>query len=478
MSLRYQDSCLADRFPDVLGDLPARLPALARRHRVPGAQLAIHHDGATTAGEAGELEFRTGRRVTRDAAFPIGSVTKCFTATVAMILVADGDVEPDEPIGDYLPDLGDLGKILSLRQLLSHTGGLPDSSGVEDPSITTLRRYVAEHVGRHDLVQPPGAGFSYSNPGYVLAGWLIEMVTGMPWSEAVESILLRPLGIEPAFVNLPGTTPSRRPFATGHSVNIPAGRTRPVRQSGSPGEAPAGALAVSAADLVRLGLIHLQPGGSRLLPAAWAGEMRQPVPGADSTGLADGWGLGLAVYRHEYADWAGHDGNADGTCCYLRINPAEGWVIALTTNASTGAGLWQDLLSELAQAGVPIDPTGEPSSGHQLIVPPAGCAGTAPLSGCAGTYVNGDVEYTVGTGSKGAVHVSLDGENPVPLTLHDDLTFSLPHPDTGRRMFGGRFVREPATGQIYGIQVGGRLARKQVFLRMTASADERYAPTG
>jgi CubicO group peptidase (beta-lactamase class C family) len=469
MSTQYQDYCLADRSPDVLGDLPARLSALARRHRVPGAQLAIHHDGVTIAGEAGELEFRTGRRVTRDAVFPIGSVTKCFTATVAMMLVADGDVKLDEPIGEYVPGLGDLGGMLSLRHLLSHTGGLPDSSGLEDASTTTLRRYVAEHVCRQNLVLPPGAGFSYSNPGYVLAGWLIETVTGMPWSEAVESILLRPLDIEPAFVNLPGTTPSRRPFATGHSVNIPAGRTRPVRQSGSPAEAPAGALALSAADLVRLGLIHLRPGASQLLPAAWAGEMRQPVPGADPTGLADGWGLGLAVYRQESADWAGHDGNADGTCCYLRINPADGWAVALTTNASTGVGLWPDLLAELAQAGVPIDPVDEPLPGRRLFVPPAGCVGT---------YVNGDVEYTVGTGSNGSVHVSLDGENPVPLTLHDDLTFSLPHPDSGRRMFGGRFVREPATGKVYGIQVGGRLARKQVFLRMTPSADERYAPTG
>jgi CubicO group peptidase (beta-lactamase class C family) len=469
MSTQYQDYCLADRFLDVSDDLPARLSALARRHRVPGAQLAIHHDGVTTACEAGELEFRTARRVTGDAAFPIGSVTKCFTATVAMILVADGDVEPDEPVGDYVPDLGDLGGMLSLRQLLSHTSGLPDSSGVEHPSTTTLRRYVAEHVGRHNLVLPPGAGFSYSNPGYVLAGWLIETVTGMPWSEAVESILLRPLGIEPAFVNLPGTRPSRRPFATGHSVNIPAGRTRPVQQSGSPGEAPAGALALSAADLVRLGLIHLRPGVPQLLPAAFASEMRQPVPGADPTGLADGWGLGLAVYRQDRADWAGHDGNADGTCCYLRINPAEGWVVALTTNSNTGVGLWQDLLAELAQADVPIDPACEPPPGRRLIVAPPGCAGT---------YVNGDVEYTVRIGSHGSIHVSLDGENPVPLTLHDDLTFSLPHPDTGRRMFGGRFVREPATGKVYGIQVGGRLARKQVFLRMTPSADERYAPTG
>ena len=88
--------------------LPA-LSLLARKHRVPGAQLAVHHEGQTAAGEVGDLEFGTGRRVTRDAAFPVGSITKCFTATVAMILVADGDVDPGLPIGDYVPGLGQLG---------------------------------------------------------------------------------------------------------------------------------------------------------------------------------------------------------------------------------------------------------------------------------------------------------------------------------------------------------------------------------
>jgi CubicO group peptidase (beta-lactamase class C family) len=446
--------------------------ALARRHRVPGAQLAIHHGGATTLIEVGELESGSGRHVTREAVFPIGSITKCFTATVAMILVADGDVELDGPIGEYLPDLpelGDLGAAISLRHLLSHTSGLCDSSGTGEASGATPRGYVAHHVSRRTLVQPPGAGFSYSNPGYVLTGRIIETVTGMSWPEAIDSILLRPLGIEPVFVNLPGTGPSRRPLATGHSVNIPAGRTRPVRQSGEPAEAPAGALALSAADLVRLGRIHVGPGVPELLSAADAAQMRQPVPGADPVGLAGGWGLGLALYPQLNGDWAGHDGNADGTCCYLRMNPAEGWVLALTTNASTGVGLWQDVLAELARDGVPIDPIGEPLPGGRPIVPPPGCAGR---------YVNGDVEYTVGAGANGSVHVSLDGDRPVPLTLHGDLTFSLPHPDSGRRVFGGQFVREPATGKIYGLQVGGRLARKQVFARMWASAEQRYAPTG
>jgi CubicO group peptidase (beta-lactamase class C family) len=428
------------------------LSELAHEHRVPGAQLAIHHDGTTTASEVGELEFRSGRRVSRDAAFPIGSITKCFTATVAMILVADGDIDLNTPVGDYLPELGDLGAALNLRQLLSHTSGLADISGMDEPSALTLRRYVVDHARSKEPVLPPGTGFSYSNPGYALVGWLIETVTGMSWAEAVESILLQPLGIEPAFVNLPGTRPPRRPFATGHSANIATGRTQPVGQSRAPGIAPAGALAMSAVDLVKLGLIHIEPGEPRLLTAAYAAQMRQAVPCADPFGLADGWGLGLAVFRQQATAWIGHDGNIDGISCHLRINPADGWVIALTSNANTGDELWHDLLAELGHAGVPIEPPPAPAEGGRRVVPPPGCVGW---------YANGNVEYAVTAGGNGSIHMSIDGENFVPLTFHDDFTFSVVAPDSGRRVFGGRFVCEPSMGKVYGIQVGGRLARRQ-----------------
>jgi CubicO group peptidase (beta-lactamase class C family) len=453
--------------------LPASaLSALAGRHRVPGAQLAIHHDGTITASEVGELEFGSGRRVSRDAAFPIGSITKCFTATVAMILVADGDIDLNTPVGDYLPDLGglgDLGAAVNLRQLLSHTSGLADISGMEESSALTLRRYVVDHARSKDLVLPPGTGFSYSNPGYVLVGWLIETVTGMSWAEAVESILLQPLGIEPAFVNLPGTRPPRRPFATGHSANITTGRTQPVQQSRAPGLAPAGALAMSAVDLAKLGLVHIEPGESRLLTPAYAAQMRQAVPYADPFGLADGWGLGLATFRQQAAAWVGHDGNADGISCHLRINPADGWVIAFTSNANTGDGLWHDLLAELGQAGVPIEQPPVPAGDGRRMVPPPGCVGW---------YANGDVEYAVTAGGSGAIHMSIDGENFVPLTFHDDFTFSVVAPDSGRRVFGGRFVYEPSMEKVYGIQVGGRLARKQVFSQKAPSALQCLDITG
>lgn len=443
--------------------------ALVRRHRVPGAQLAIHHDGETIAGEVGELESGTGRRVSREAAFPVGSITKCFTATVCMMLAAEGDVDPDEPISAYVPGLGELGSMINLRQLLSHTSGLADLSGMEDLSSLTLRRYVADHARREDLVLPPGAGFSYSSPGYAMAGLLVETITGMPWAEAVESILLRPLGIKPVFVNGPGTRPPARPVATGHSINAAAGRTRPVRQSGTPAIAPAGALAVSATDLIRLGLVHAGLGLPSLLPAAEAAQMRQPVPDADPFGLADGWGLGLAVYRHETAEWVGHDGNADGTSAYLRINPADGWVIALTSNANTGAGLWQDLLAALAGSGVPIGPARLPARGGPRSLPP---------SDCAGWYANGGTEYVVTAGAGGSIHLSVDGDNFVPLTFHEDFTFSVHDPSSGRQVFGGRFVREPARGKICGMQVGGRLASRQLLHQGAPSAARRLAPTG
>jgi CubicO group peptidase (beta-lactamase class C family) len=445
------------REPGVVPRLDDTLASLARAHRVPGAQLAIHHDGETVAVEVGELEHRTGQRVTGDAAFAVGSITKSFTATVAMILVADGDVELDAPIGDYLPEVDELGAQLTLRQLLSHTGGLASGPDSEDVITATLRRYIADHCHRRNLVLPPGTGFSYSNMGYVLVGQLIETITGMSWWEATESILLRPLGIVPAFVGSGWYRPHRRPMATGHSVNVAVGRTRPVRQSLAPAEAATGALAVSATDLVTLGLLHAGTGVPDLLPPHIAEQMREPVPAAEPYGLADGWGLGLAAFQHptsEHAttEWVGHDGNAGGTSCYFRADPSGGWVVAFTSNANTGAAMWQDLLAELDGTDVPIGAPRAWTSQSQSFAPPPGCAGT---------YANGDVEYVVAAKDGGRLYLSVDGDAFARLTFHEDLTFSLRDPETGQHVFGGRFMRHRATAAIDGIQVGGRHALRR-----------------
>ena len=440
--------------PDRLSET---LSTLAQKHQVPGAQLAIHHGGTTLAMEVGELEYGTGRLVDRDAAFPIGSISKSFTAAVAMILVADGELELNTPLGAYLPELGngtnDLGAQLTLRQLLSHTSGLSDGPDSMKIATFSLRRYVLENCRPSDLILPPGTNFSYSNSGYVLAGYLIEVITGMTWWEAMESILLRPLGIEPTFLVTPDPRPLRRPIATGHSVNASVGRTRPVEQSLALAEAPNSGLAVSAVDLVTFGLIQLGSRVSTLLPSAYSEQMRQAVPSAEPFGLADGWGLGLAVFSKGNTVWVGHDGNADGTACYVRVEPVNGSIVAFTCNANIGLKMWQELVGELGKAGLPI--------GNYSIIEALGPP-TAPPPGCVGSYLNGDDEFFSVTAQENG-DLSWGGEGEaLPLVFHEGLIFSLQDRTSGQWIPAGRFLRDPSTGDLDFIQINGRVARRRV----------------
>lgn len=384
--------------------------------------------------------------MTPDAVFPIGSITKAFTATAAMLLVADEDIELDEPIGAYAPALPEVGARVTLRQLLSHTSGLASGPSSEELSSPSLWRYVVDHCNRRNTMFAPGRAFSYSNVGYVLVGHLIEMITGMTWWEAMESLLLRPLGIVPTFVVAPDRRSASAPVATGHSVNLKTGRTVPVSQSLALAEAPAGALALSARDLLALGSIHLD--GSPLLPAELAGEMRRPVQAAEPFGLADGWGLGLALFRGTDTTWAGHDGNGDGTACYLRLDAAGQWAVAFTSNGTTGIGMWQDLLNVLPETGIPIEP---PRTAAQLPV-------IAPPWECAGTYMNGDTEYAVARHEDDVVTLAIDGDLVGQLTVHDGLFFSLRDSTSDQQALDGRFLRD-SSGRIDALQFGGRLAR-------------------
>ena len=447
--------CAAGPFRADPDRLSATLSELARKHRIPGAQVAIHYGGETVAGEVGELEYGTGRPVTKDVAFPIGSISKSFTATAAMILVADGDLELDAPLSEYLPELGnhsaDLAAQLTLRQLLSHTSGLTD--GPEEVAAASLQRYVLDHCRDPELVLPPGTGFSYSNVGYVLAGHLVEVITGMSWWEAVESIVLRPLRIEPTFIVAPEPGMSERPIAAGHSVNASVGRTRPVEQSMALAEAPAGALAVSAVDLVALGLTHVDGATPTLLPTSYAEQMREAIPTAEPFGLADGWGLGLATFQNGNTAWVGHDGNANGTACYLRVDPIEGCVVAFTSNANRGVDMWQELVTELSRMGLPI----KNYSATEALGPT-----TVPLSGCVGTYWNGDIEYTVSAGKNGTCRLAIDGETVARLEFHEGLIFAQHDPNSGQFVQVGRFVRDPITGDLDLIQIAGRLGRRQI----------------
>lgn len=434
---------------------------LARDSMVPGAQLAILHEGRCQTAEFGVAERGAGPVITRDAKFPIGSVTKTFTATLAMALVSDGDVELDEPVVGYLPELRTTLKDanLTLRHLLSHTGGL--ASDPEEVRTTSRRRHVSECCRKLARLHRPGAGFSYSNLGYVLAGHLIEVVTGMSWWDAVDAVVFRPLGIAPHFVVAPAGAPrAGRPIVTGHSVNPRSRRMRPVGQSLAMADAPAGAVAASAADLIELARVHtVRERSSQLISAPVLREMRTPVAGAEPFGVADGWGLGLAMYRNRNTTWLGHDGNGDGTACHLRMNRDRGIAVALTTNGSTGSAMWQRLVGELDAAGLPVGSYAGVRTLTRAI---------APSRDLAGRYVNGETEFLVTMLDSGRMHLSEDGEPFAELTLHDGLVFAMHDIETGQTGQTGRFLKDSRTGEPGWLQIGGRLARKRARTRAVA----------
>jgi CubicO group peptidase (beta-lactamase class C family) len=449
-------AAVADRAPLSLHrELQHRLDLLARVHRVPGAQLVLETGSETVVLHTGTADVTTGTPFGADTAVPLGSLTKPYTAVLVMLLADDGDLDPDDPAADHLPELRALPNI-TIRQLLSHTGGLPTGPDSDTAAGCTPARYLSSVCAAEDALFPPGTDFSYSNAGYVAAGRLVETVTGMPWHEAVRTLLLEPLGIAPAFLGPgatgtgPGTGPTpARPVAVGHARNTATGLVRPVRQNLAPVEAPAGALLASATDLAALGSALVDRSG--VLPSAVTKAMRRPEEAAHPGALADGWGLGLSLHRYGDQLWCGHDGNAQGTSCHLRAEPDSGVVVAFTSNSGSGTALWRDLADELARvAGVRVP----------AAVAPADRGDPVTLPECAGTYVNGGIRYRVALEPDGSPTLSVDGDLPIPLACYRDLSYDLVDPDTGRHDFGGRFHRDPVGGTVDRVQVSGRTARR------------------
>jgi CubicO group peptidase (beta-lactamase class C family) len=432
-------------------ELDAMLAELAGEHRVVGAQLAVHRDGRTVTAATGEEEYGTGRLVTARSVFRLGSLTKPFTATLALMLVSGDDIELDAPLVEYVPELGPLREgtteRITLRQVLSHTSGLAAALDEENLAAFSSRtRWVRQCCREAALVHPPGTVFSYSNVGYALIGHLVEEITGMTWPQAMRSILLAPLRIEPA----------GRSLSLGHTVQPARDRVVPVAGTPPPMIAePNGGLALGAADLVALARSHMAKPDPKLLDPGTAGEMlvdhlaTLPV---GPFGMAHGWGLGWSIYRGDGPVWYGHDGNSDGTSCHLRFEPVSATAVALTTNASTGAGLWEALVGRLRELGLAVG--NYPLSA----LPEAGAPVPSPLE-CAGRYVNGAMEFTIAH-RDGELYLMAASQEQAKLTCFDGLTFTLQDLSGEAMVYTGRFARHETTGSVDLIQVTGRLARR------------------
>lgn len=165
--------------------------------RIPGLALAVIRDGrpvkVATYGVA-NVELQVP--VTPETVFRLASLSKQIVATGIMLLVADGKLTVDEPICQFLPQCPQAWEPITIRQLLSHTSGLPMEAPGNDslrpePLLAAIRRAYAV-----PLSSKPGTQWSYSNLGYGILLQIIEKVTDRPWSEFFIQRIFRPLGMK------------------------------------------------------------------------------------------------------------------------------------------------------------------------------------------------------------------------------------------------------------------------------------------
>ncbi|MEU8890155.1 serine hydrolase domain-containing protein [Streptomyces sp. NPDC048442] len=186
------------------------LNRLVTDDRFPAALAATtDRDGRTRNYAAGVADLKTGAKVPVDGQVRAGSNTKTFTAAVVLQLVGEGKVDLDAPIEKYLPKLvrgeGIDGRKISVRQLLNHTSGLPNYTEfmlkdlLGSPHTYYQPRALLDVALEHKAQFAPGTSWAYSNTNYVLAGLLIEKVTGRPLDEQITRRVIEPLGLKKTY---------------------------------------------------------------------------------------------------------------------------------------------------------------------------------------------------------------------------------------------------------------------------------------
>lgn len=169
----------------------------------PGCAAAVGDRGAVVwQGSRGVADLDAGAPITESTIFEIGSVTKQFTATAILLLVADGRLSLDDHLSEHLSGQPAWGDAVTIDQLIHHDSGIPEyfprlqAKGYDLETLTQREAALEVIANITRLDSEPGTQFYYSNSNYLLLGYVIERVTGQALAAVLADRIFRPLGLE------------------------------------------------------------------------------------------------------------------------------------------------------------------------------------------------------------------------------------------------------------------------------------------
>ena len=308
---------------------------------IPGMALGIVQDGQIVHLQGFGVADSSGRAVTPQTPFYIGSVTKSFTALAVLQLVEAGKVDLDAPVQTYLPwfELADqeASAKIKVRNLLNHTTGISRIDGERDWTSQKGLEETVRGLDTIQLTQPVGRTFQYSNLNYNIAGLIVEKVSGQSYGDYVVQHIFDPLDMRHSYA-------SRAPaladgLSEGHHYMF--GHAFVSEGPIPPAHLPSGFLIASVEDMAHYTIAQLNDGrygDTAILSAQGIAELHAPaIPAGEDAHYAMGWGEstwdGIPTVWHNGSDGRNHS--------MVTLMPDRGVGVVLLANACGFEQLYQ-----------------------------------------------------------------------------------------------------------------------------------------
>lgn len=343
-----------------------------------GAVAVVLGDRVVYSRGFGIANVETNEPVRPEMLFRLGSTTKMFTAAALVTLAEQGKLDLNAPVGSYVTDINAKVGRVTADQLLSHMSGFFDEAPMFGSHNETALAKEVRSWGDARFFTEPGKIFSYSNPGYWFAGFLIEHASKQKYADQLDESIFKPLGM--TSTTLRPLVAMTHPLAQGHEQTSQGPRViRPAANNAA--SWPAGSIFSNVNDLSRFVIAFLNDGridGKQVLSPAVIRNLSTPrakIPGGDGS-----YGFGLQVAKYRGVDLVSHGGSRAGYGSSIRMVPSKKFGVIAVANR-TGIGLNATAVKAM-EIALPLAPRTTSAAPQTALTP-------ADMNAYAGTYSQG-----------------------------------------------------------------------------------------